>query len=88
MALRSRITRLEEAWRRRGAAWPRLIDPALVGLVDNPEWRELVVELAGIIARLIEQGCADAVAVRQGIIANDRGREICCLLSEIRCGFR
>jgi hypothetical protein len=89
MALRGRIERLEAAWRRRGAARPRLIDPALVErLVDDPEWRTLVRELYAICLRLMESGCADMVALRQGVLFDDRGREILCLMGEIQCGLR
>jgi hypothetical protein len=88
MALHNRIKNLEDAWRRRGAARPVIVDPTLERLVEDPEWPALLREFYAICTRLIEGGCADIVALRQRILADDRGREIMCLLSEIQAGLR
>jgi hypothetical protein len=88
MALHSRIKRLEAAWRKRGAARPRLIDPALERLVDDPEWRALLRELYAICMPWMESGGIDLPTLRQRILADDRGREVLCLISEIQAGLR
>ena len=87
---RNRIKRLEAAFRKCQAAQQlRRFDPAAwEALLDDPEWRALVRELYALIQRLIESGWLELDSIRQGIIADDRGREILCLLSEIGAGFR
>jgi hypothetical protein len=87
MALHNRIKKLEEAWRKRGAARPRLIDPALERLVDDPEWRALVRELYAICMPWMESGI-DLPTLRQKVLADDRGREVLILIGEIQCGLR
>jgi hypothetical protein len=90
MALRSRIKRLEETSRKL-AAWqlPDWDDPASESLAHHPETRALLNELAVIIARVIEEKRPVEIAeFRQGIIGNERGAEILCLLSEIASGLR
>ena len=89
MALHNRIKRLEEAIQKCQALeqWRRY-DPAWEQLVDDPEWPALVRELFALLHRLMASGCADMLAIRQGMIADDRAREICCRLSEIAGGLQ
>jgi transcriptional regulator with PAS, ATPase and Fis domain len=88
MALRSRIQRLEAASQKWRPLLPELYDPAFERLVSHPDWPGLARELAALIERLIERGAADMAAIRQGIIADERGRETIILMSEIRAGLR
>ena len=90
MALRSRIRRLEEA-SRKVSAWrlPEMDDPAFETLAKHAEGSALLREFAAIIRRVIEERRpVDMAEFRQGIIGDERGAEICCLLSEIQSGIQ
>jgi hypothetical protein len=79
---RSRLARLEKAAQSRRASIPPIT------FSTSPEAVALRRELLEIAIRLTpERGWPDQQAVRQGLLHDDRAREVMCLLAEAEAGL-
>jgi hypothetical protein len=92
VSLKSRIGRLERQGHRRPSAAPpdELVREGNERIAASLEGPALLGELWSVMGRVVEGCPADRIdlpLLRQLVIADDRGREVCCRLSEIAGGL-